>query len=235
MRACVAIAVLCAVAGTSAYAGAVGLSLAGTSVNWSSPSATSPTMVVSVLNPNGGETDPVVAWSLGLTVSGETGSVGTVRFAGYSTPSNYLYSLDPSGSGGISTSTFFPSTSIAGITDIANDSGVKVPSTGANLLSLTFSATSNAYGVFDVFAVPYDGVSLGSYWLDGNSAGAGFPPVSFLNAPQGGGNLLLGTITIPPPITGATPEPGTIVLLGTGGLTLVVLALRRRKGSRRSV
>ncbi len=235
MRTCMAIAVLCAVAGASAHAGAVGLSLAGTSVNWSSPSATSPTMVVSVLNPSGAVTDPVVAWSLGLAVSGEAGSVGTVQFAGYSTPSNYLYSLDSSGSGGISTTTTLPSSSIASINDIANKNGVAVPSAGANLLALTFSATSNAYGVFDVFAVPYDGVSNGSYWEDGSTSSTGYPPISFLNAPQGGGNLLLGTITIPPPITGATPEPGTIVLLGTGGLTLVVLALRRRQASRRSV
>ncbi len=235
MRIFVAIAVLCAFAGASAHAGGIGLSLAGTSVNWSSPSATSPTMVVTVLNPNGDEPDPVVAWSLGLAVSGEAGSVGTVKFAGYSTPSNYLFSLDPNVSGGISTTTSLPSSSIGSITDIANDNGVAVPSAGANLLALTFSATSNAYGVFDVFAVPYDGVSQGSYWLDGNTSSTGYPPISFLNAPQGGGNLLLGTITIPPPITGATPEPGTIVLLGTGGLTLVFVALRRRQASRRSV
>ena len=225
---------LFAAASVSAHAGGVGLSLTGTSVNWSSPSAASPTFLVGVLNPSGGEPDPVIGWSLGLAVAGAAGSVGTVQFATATQPvSNYLYSYDSAGSVGISTTTTFPASSIGTISDIANDNGIAVPSAGANLLALTFTATSNAYGVFDVFAVPYDGVSNGSYWTDGNDGNTGYPPHDFLNVPSTGGNVLLGTITIPPPTGAATPEPGTIALVGTGMLALAGFCRLRRQSTAR--
>jgi hypothetical protein len=98
-----------------------------------------------------------------------------------------------------------------------------------NLLDLTFTATSGAKGVFDVYAVPLgDGGATGSGWIEGPP---NFSTVPFAGFPQNGDNLLLGTLTLLQGQGGTVPEPSSIVLLliGCAGV-LVYRRARRARG-----
>ena len=89
--------------------------------------------------------------------------------------------------------------------------GAPVPgSPGANLLQMDFLASSNASGVFGIFAV--EGAATG--WTDSNAN-----TQVFTNVPNGTGLVQIGEVQIPQ--IGSVPEPSSIGLLGLAGATLV--------------
>jgi hypothetical protein len=206
---------------------AAGLSLGtGENLTWNLADP-SPTFNVSVLNPGGAVTDPVIAWQLGLAIVPEGGATGTVSIGNFSAPVDYLLAGDSSG---ISEGSPGPMSPVQHLyTDVANDSGVPVPSSGANLLAITFSQIT-ATGVFDI--VTYGDSVEGSYWISGNDQT--FTPQAFDNVPfppNGfpGEPVLLGTLTIQ---GAAVPEPHSAFLIACGGAGIVMFVRGRRRTKR---
>lgn len=193
------------------------LTLSGEDLSYNPLSDPSPTFVVGINNPTG-TTTPLVAWSLGLEIVATPGATGTLQFATATLPTNYL--LDGR-SGGLTPPFSGPTTSIMPIGD--NDSqftGVVVPTSGDNLLATTFTASSGASGVFQIFAVPDP--TTGSYWFSTDFTNVR----GFANVPFGGGPVLLGDITL----VNAVPEPGSAALMLVGGSLVLILARRTRRG-----
>jgi PEP-CTERM motif len=199
----------------------------GQDLSWTpSTQPSSPTFTVSVQNPGGSVTEQVLAWSLGLAITPEAGAAGVLSFATATQPSDYLFASDSSG---ISQS---PPTSPVQLlaNDIATDNGQVVPSSGANLLALTFLASAGAHGVFDIVA--YGNSVSGSYWIPNSST---FPTTPFGNAPFAsndptgfGSPVTLGTLTVIQP--SSVPEPDSLVLLASGLLGAAgCVHLRRRR------
>jgi hypothetical protein len=215
MKRCVA-AVLLAVAFVSP-ARADSLTISGQNLSWGG-SGVSPTFTVGIENLTSPATDQLFAWQLGLLIVPEASATGTLKFLTATLPSNYVLAgktttgLLPAFSG--------PSTSISPfIGDATSDpTGVVVPASGDNLLAVTFTASSNAKGFFDIFAVP--GVQA-STWFDQN-----FNQRDFANVPSTGGNVQIGTMDIG---QASIPEPQSVVLLLSGLLTLVAYRLVRRR------
>jgi hypothetical protein len=199
----------------------------GESLSWTpSTQPSSPTFTVSVENPGGAVTEQVIAWSLGLAIVPEAGASGTASFATATQPSNYLFASDSSG---ISQS---PPTSPVQLlaNDVATDTGQVVPSTGANLLALTFSATAGAHGVFDIVA--YGNSVAGSYWIPNTAT---FPTTAFGNAPFAsndptgfGAPVTLGTLTLVLPSSVPEPHSAILLLCGSGAALLLCRRARRR-------
>jgi hypothetical protein len=193
----------------------------GESLTWNTTTQpTSPTFNVSVQNPGGAVTDPVIAWALGLAIAPEAGAMGTVSFAKFDQPVNYLLASDTSG---IMSGVANPPVQLL-VNDIATDSGKVVPSTGANLVALTFSATAGAKGTFDI--VTYGDATEGSTWVSGNDPN--LTPMAFGNVPFPGPNgfpgspVTLGTLTLIQQGS-MVPEPHSALLLlcGCGGALLL--------------
>jgi hypothetical protein len=185
----------------------------------------SPTFNVSVQNPGGAVTDPVIAWALGLGIAPEAGAMGTVSFANFSQPMNYLLATDTSGIvSGVATS---PVQLL--VNDVATDTGVVVPSGGANLVALTFSATAGAKGTFDI--VTYGDRTQGSNWVSGNDPNLNTVPFENVPFPTTfpGPPVTLGTLTLIQ--QGSTvPEPNSALLLlcGSGGALVLYRRIAHR-------
>ena len=142
---------------------------------------------------NSVSTDPpsefLTGWQLRLTIEPGPGASGSVEFASATLPANYVFD---------GTSSFGLIANVSGDTLTATDfnfpysGGVQVPGgAGANLLSVTFSASSDAYGVFGVFA--FGGVG-NSQWTDA------LQPVqatrAFANIPTDGSPFQIGALVV---------------------------------------
>jgi hypothetical protein len=198
----------------------------GETVSWNTSTQSSPTLNVSVQNPGGAVTDPVTAWQLGLAIAPEAGATGSVSFATFGPPSNYLLNGDSLGI--ISMKATAPVQLLVG--DLSVDTGVVVPAAGANLLALTFSASSGTTGKFDI--VTYGDPAQGSNWISGNDPAA--TPVAFGNVPFPpnefpGPPVPLGILTVTQ--NGAVPEPQSALLLLFGGGSVLVYCRGRRRAA----
>jgi hypothetical protein len=201
------------------------LTISGQNLSWTG-SGSSPTFTVAIENPGGGVTDTLAGWQLGLSIAAQSGATGSLSFATATLPANYLLNGNSEVQNGMSfipNDPVLPATSIPAIADvIATVTGVTVPAAGDNLLALTFSAAAGTTGVFDIYATaPTSSFATGSYWLD-----ASFNNENFAQLSTGGGELLLGQITITP--STVIPEPQSVVLL-VSGLAGAVGFYRRRR------
>jgi hypothetical protein len=158
------------------------------------------------------------AWLVTLQIVPEAGATGTLTFAGPATgpaaaPPNYIFaSSNPLGI----------LASNNGSTLSANDFAdpTQVPTApGANLLQMTYLASSDASGLFSINALAGD---INTSWTDNESPN---PQTQFfVNVPNGNGQIPVGEVLV---IGAAVPEPASAVLLvlGMGG----VLAYRIRR------
>jgi hypothetical protein len=96
-------------------------------------------------------------------------------------------------------------------------SGINVPTSGANLLQMTFLASLDASGLFGIYA---DRGLAATIWTDASSN----PPQFFTNVPDGSGTVLIGEVQISAP-----PEPSTLGPLTLCGVTLLAWQLRRSR------
>lgn len=199
------------------------LTLSGQTLDWDTTSQPSPTFTVGIAN--NGVTDTLQGWSLGLEIVAGSGASGTLSFATATLPStNYLLngnSQVQEGLGFIPGNPTLPATSILPIADFifTGTTGVTVPSSGDNLLSLTFAASS-MQGTFQIVEIPDP--NTGSYWFSGSNT-----IVSFGNSPFGGTSnnpttgtpVSIGSLTLSAQQT--VPEPHSVWLLLSGLATLV--------------
>jgi len=190
-----------------------------------SAGTTSGPMLVNVVSDNP-PNDVMAAWHFQLMIIPDAGAGGTLTFQDPATgtppnPTNYIF-----GSNGLGIS-ITNSGSQLSANDFFNPSfgtGAPVPGApGANLLQMDFLASSNASGLFGIYAV--EG-SASTQWTDTN-----LTTQFFTNVPDGTGNVLIGDVLI----AGGVPEPSSFVLLGVAGAALAGWQWKRkRKRSLRS-
>jgi hypothetical protein len=177
-----------------------------------SAGTTSGPMLVNVVSDNA-PNDVMAAWNFQLEIMPNAGASGTLTFHDPATgtppiPPNYVFGSNGLGiavtNGGstLSANDFFNPT--AGL-------GVSVPgSTGANLLQMDFLSSSNASGMFGIFAVE-GGAS--TQWTDSN-----LNTQFFTNVPDGTGVVQIGEVLIPQ--IQSVPEPSSLALLGVASAAL---------------
>jgi PEP-CTERM motif len=183
------------VLGTSDPAGAPLIMSAGT---------TSGSMFVNIASDNA-PNDVMSGWNITLTIVPEAGAHGTLQFQDpvtgtVSNPPNYIFGANgigisaTNGASSLSANDFF----------VGAEPGVAAPGApGANLLQMDFFATSNASGLFGVYAM--EGAALNE-WTDGNGNAQ-----LFTNVPDGSNAVRIGDVFVN---TQSVPEPSTLVLLG---------------------
>ncbi len=155
--------------------------------------------------------DVMAAWNIQLAIMPDAGATGTLMFQDPTTgtppnPPNYVFGSNGLGIG----------ITNGGTTLIASDFfdpnvglGAPVPGTpGANLLQMDFLASSNASGLFGIFAVE----GAFTQWNDSN-----LNVQSFTNVPNGTGLIRIGEVLVS---QSAVPEPASLQLLGLAGATL---------------
>jgi len=179
-----------------------------------SAGTTSGPMLVGVVSDNP-PNDIMAAWQFVLAIAPESGASGTLTFQDPATgtpsnPSNYIF-----GSNGLGISaTNFGSNLSAN--DFFNGSGAVVPGApGANLLQMDFRASSNASGVFGIYAlqgIPYPPGIANTLWTDSN-----FNTQYFTNVPNATGTVLIGEVSV---LSSAVAEPSTFWVFGLGGAAL---------------
>ncbi len=173
---------------------------------------TSGPMLVNVVSDNP-PNDIMAAWNVQLEILPDSGASGTLTFhdpasaSASPPPPNYVFGGNGFGIEVIN----------GGSTLIANDffdpsvgPGVSVPgSPGANLLQMDFLASSNASGLFGIFAVEGQGTT----WSDPN-----LNTLFFTNVPDGTGTVRIGEVLIAQ--GKSVPEPSSLVLLGLASTAL---------------
>jgi PEP-CTERM motif len=181
--------------------------------------ATSGPMFVNVVSDNPSN-DIMSAWNIKLEIVPAGGASGTLTFQDPATgtppnPPNYVFGANGLGIAAINVG------STLSANDFVNPSvglGVAVPGTpGANLLQMDFLASSNASGLFGVYAV--EGAAL-TQWTDSSST-----TEFFTNVPDGTGMVLVGEVLIPGSVV---PEPSSFVLLAIGCTALAAWRWPRR-------
>ncbi len=182
-----------------------------------SAGTTSTPMLLSVVSDNS-PNDIATAWNVALQISPESGATGTLTFQDPATgtatnPPNYLFGANGLG---IVTDNTGNQLTANDFIDFSTSSGVVVPGTpGANLLQMDFLASSNASGLFGIYAVEGPGETQ---WTDSNNA-----TQFFTNVPGGTGDVLIGEVFIPQ----AVPEPSSLVMSAMA-LCVAIAAMRTR-------
>ena len=180
-----------------------------------SAGTTSGPMLASVVSDNP-PNDVMESWNFQLKIVPDAGASGTLTFQDPATgtppnPANYVFGANGLGIVAIN----------SGSTLSANDffdpsvgPGAPVPGApGANLLQMDFLASSNASGLFGIYAV--EGAAL-TQWTDSN-----FTTQFFTNVPDGTGMVRIGEVLVS---SSAVPEPSSFWMMfwtfGAGGAAL---------------
>ena len=165
--------------------------------------STSGPMFVNITSDNA-PNDVMSGWNITLAIIPDAGASGTLAFkdpstGAYPNPGNYIFGGDGIGIAGVNSgSTLSASDFFIGIGPGAVVSGTP----GSNLLQMDFQASSNASGLFGIFAL--DGAAL-TEWTDG-----GGNAQLFTDVPDGSGMVRIGEVFV----TQSVPEPSTLLLLG---------------------
>lgn len=182
---------------------------AGTPLTAASGTTSGP-MFVTIWSDNPPQ-DIMAAWNIQLEIVSISSTTGTLTFQDPATgtpsnPTNYIF-----GTGGLgiaaanngnvlSANDFFDPT--AGL-------GVAVPGgAGANLLELDFLSSSNASGLFGIYA---DQGAAHTQWTDNS-----FTTRYYTNVPDGTATILIGEVLVASPGTPVVPEPTSLALFCTG-------------------
>jgi|SRR5271157_2152341 len=188
-----------------------------------SAGTTSAPMLVSVVSGNPSN-DIMAAWNFHLEILPDTGATGTLTFQDPTTtttpanpPNNYIFG----GNGlGIAVTNIGNLLSANDFFDPSIGNGVMVPGMpGANLLQIDFLASTNASGLFGIYAL--EGAN-NTQWTDSQIV-----TQYFANVPEGTGIVRIGEVLIPQ----AVPEPSTLVISGMAALLAVVYSWAKSRGT----
>jgi hypothetical protein len=190
----------------------------------------SDTFTFSFTNTGGGLTEDFLGWILGIQVLPAGGNAGSLMLG---TLSQAAINPMPAGSIDITQptlSTLAGGASINGTAQFYQIGTTLTEPPGGTILSLEsynmgdlgITASGDALGTWNVYAVQQGGANYQSYWTDVTS----ITDIDFANLPRIDGNSsrLIGTVTIT-----AVPEPGTLGLLAAAALSAIVIHRRRAR------
>jgi hypothetical protein len=179
-------------------------------------------MLVNVVSDNA-PNDIMAGWQFALEILPDQGTNGTLTFQNPATgmppnPDNYVFGNNGLGILVTNNGTSLSANDFFNPSDPSDGPGAAVPgSPGASLLQMDFLASSDASGVFGVYALEGDQNTL---WTDSNSNSQYFSNVP----PDGAGMVRIGEVDV---TISAVPEPSTLGLfglVGAGWLELVAPA-----------
>jgi hypothetical protein len=164
--------------------------------------------------------DVMSAWNVQLEII-PIAATGTLTFQDPATalpppsphPADYIFGGDGLGIAVTNSGTVLSANDFY---DTSFGPGVNVPTSGANLLRMTFLASLDASGLFGIYA---DQGLAATNWPDASSN-----TQLFTNVPDGSGTVLIGEVQI-----SAVPEPSTLGPLTLCGVTLFAWQLRRSR------
>ena len=188
-----------------------------------SSGTTSGLMYVNVVDPDAPPDDVMAAWQIHLEIDPLAGATGTLTFQDPATgtapnPPNYIFGSNGLGIAAVNSGSGLGANDFY---DLSAGSGATVPgSPGANLLQMDFLATTNASGLFGIYA---DEGLANTVWTD-SSGNTQF----FTNVPDGTGRVEIGEVQVTSGGNQAVPEPSSLTLFWLGGATLGLWNWRRK-------
>lgn len=190
---------------------------------------TSGTFTFSATNDAGAITDDFLGWAIGFQVLPSGSTSGLITVGALSSPA---VNPMPIGTVQLIQPGLFPLANSASLNGSPNFYAMGMTSedtlgslaefTSYNLANVALSASGDAVGTWNVYAVQQAGAFIKTFWNNAATA-----DVTFGNLPQSGNSsILIGTVTVT-----AVPEPSTISL---AGFALVAAGWAARRRSRRS-
>ena len=167
----------------SAFGGLMIDSSSPTGLAWDDPASDpSPIISIRVENPSN-ITDPVAGLTATIQVTGQGGSTGVVEVDEIVSSEFPLFFTEPAGPNATrGVALVFPP--------------LVVPATGVDFADVSFVASPDASGQFDVELVPFTPPDLGTFWM--NDA---FPPTAFAfdntDTSQLLGTIAIGSVDVP--------------------------------------
>jgi hypothetical protein len=161
--------------------------------------------------------DRLTAYTVTLQIVPQLGATGTLTFATPTTstaatePANYLlgsvvnFGLNVTNSGSQLYAFDFDTETLGTDSD-----GVDVTEAGFNVLAMTFAASADASGLFNIVVVPGP---TNTQWADNAMGTQG--EHDFFNVPAMGGNVVVGQVSVT-----AVPEASSFVALGLASLAV---------------
>jgi len=181
--------------------------------------------VFSFTNATGGDLESdFVAWVLGVQVLPATGATGTVTIGSLSAAStNSIFTTveeitQPVTSTLADGATLNDSSSFTSMSMLGSGAATALSGASYNLGSLGLSASADALGTWNVYAVQQTSPNFQSYWFNSS-----LNEIDFANLTSTAGNsaILLGTVVV-------VPEPATGLMIGLGGVAILLRHLANR-------
>lgn len=180
-----------------------------------------------------GTVDSLMGWQLTCMIIRHPSATGTIGFGSVMPPADYVLAgksasfavYDCGSPNPFATSGLIASSGLMSDFVPAGSSGATVPRSGAGLVHIALTASSNAAGTFDIAVLPDADPNspdyMGAGWFDGDGAERAFFGMPFGTAP-----VVIGSVTI-----ASVPEPCAIILAWPVGCAIPYLVSRRFRKS----
>lgn len=189
----------------------------------------------SFTNDAGAITEDFVSWTLGIQLLPVAGATGSLTLGALAQPATSPMPVGAVDLSGPLAGTTFGNASINGTASFSQIVATATETVGTvasaasyNMGTVGVTASANALGTWNMYAIQQGGTAYQSYWTN-----ASLTDTDFGNLPRGAstsvsGSLLVGTVTV-----SAVPEPGVVALAGSVGAVVAYVASRWRRAGRR--